>query len=279
MGGAGVSVIVPAYRAEATIGRAVRSLLAQTHADWEAVIVADDGADYRALLAAEGLADPRLRFAATGRPGSGAPATRNVGLRAASRPLVAPLDSDDLWAPGRLAVLAPLALARGAAADNVVVVRERDGTELSTLFPRSGSVGQLTADRFLATSVPMFFVLRRDLCPEWPEDVNFCDDVVFNVLALDRVGPVPLAYTPMYEYRQREGSITFAADAGARAEACYRHVLERLAGDGFGIRDESLRHRFAAAVEAKRALNAAYEAAHAAGRVANFQEFIASQDD
>lgn len=273
----GVSVIIPAYRAEATIGRAVRSLLAQTRTDWEAIVVADDGADYRSVLAAEGLADSRLRFTDTGRTGGGAPAARNTGLRVAGLPLVAPLDADDLWAPDRLAALAPLALERGAAADNVAVVRERDGMALSTLFPPAEGVGELTAERFLATSVPMFFVLRRDVCPNWPEEVNFCDDVVFNVLVLDRLGPIPLVRRALYEYRQREGSITFAADAGARAELCYRYVLDRLALDGFGIADEGLRRRFAAAVEAKRVLNAAYEAAHTAGLCANFQEFVASQ--
>ena len=61
-----VSVIVPAFRAAPTVGRAVRSLLAQTLADWQAIIVSDDEADYRAVLAAEGIADPRLVFVATG---------------------------------------------------------------------------------------------------------------------------------------------------------------------------------------------------------------------
>lgn len=271
----GVSVIIPAYRAEATIGRAVRSLLAQTHADWEALIVADDGADYAAVLRAEGIADPRLRYPSTGRVGGGAPATRNVGLRAACMPIVAPLDADDRYEPERLALLAPLAQEHGAAADNVAVVRDADGAPLSTLFPPGDGTGVLDGEGFLATSVPMFLAVRRDLVPDWPEDVNFCDDVVFNVLVLDRVGSLPLVRRPLYEYRQREGSITFAADAGERAERCYRHVLERLAGDGFGMRDGALRARFTTAIEAKRSLNAAYEAAFRAGRCANFQEFIA----
>ena len=62
-----VSVIIAAFRAEATLARAVRSLLAQRLDDWEALIVADDGADYRPLLAAAGLGDERLRFLASGR--------------------------------------------------------------------------------------------------------------------------------------------------------------------------------------------------------------------
>lgn len=271
----GVSVIIPAYRAHDTIARAVASLRAQSLPDWEAVIVSDDGTDYRPTLEAAGLLEPRLIFTDTGRVGAGAPAARNAGLRVARRRLVAPLDADDRFLPDRLAVLAPLALEHGAAADNVAVVRDRDGSALSTLFPEGEGVATLDADAFLATSVPMFPVVRRDRAPDWPEDVDFCDDVVFNVRVIDRVGPLPLVGRPLYEYRQREGSITFSADSGARAEACYRHVLDRLAGDGLGIADAGLRTRFTAAIAAKRALNTAYEAAHAAGRCANFQEFLA----
>src|SRR5262249_52935828 len=75
-----VSVIMPAYRAEGTLGRAVCSLLQQSEADWEAVIVADDLADYAGLLSGAGLGDARLRFLSSGRVGGGAPAARNIGL-------------------------------------------------------------------------------------------------------------------------------------------------------------------------------------------------------
>lgn len=279
MEGCGVSVIIPAHKAHGTIARAVASLVAQRWTDWEAVIVGDDGTDYRPTLALVGLPESRLVFTDTGRVGAGAPAARNAGLRAATKPLIAPLDADDRFEPDRLALLAPLAAVHGAAADNVSVVRDRDGSPLATLFPPGEGTAELDAGTFLATSVPMFFVVRRDRTPGWEEDVNFCDDVVFNVQVLDRLGRLPLVRRPLYEYRQREGSITFSADSGDRAERCYRHVLARLAGDGLGIADESLRRRFAAAIEAKRALNAAYEAAHRAGRCANFQEFLTLQEN
>lgn len=280
MDGCGVSVIIPAYKAHDTVARAVRSLLDQRRADWEAVIVSDDGTDYRATLTSAGIADPRLVFTGTGRVGAGAPAARNAGLRAAAKPLVAPLDADDRYEPDRLDVLAPLAAAHGAAVDNVAVVRDSDGAPLSTLFeptlfgPGDG-VTEIDSDAFLATSVPMFPVVRRDLDPHWDEGVDFCDDVVFNIRMFDRIGRMPLVGRPLYQYRQREGSITFAPDAGERAERAYRNVLARLDGDGLGIADAGLRARFAAAVQAKRARNAAYEAAYRAGRCANFQEFLA----
>ncbi len=156
------------------------------------------------------------------------------------------------------------------------MVRDEDDTPLSVLFADIGeAVGVIDAARFLSTSVPMFPVVRRDVGPAWEEDVDFCDDVVFNTRVLDRTGPVPLVAAPLYEYRQRAGSITCSADSGDRAERGYRHVLDRLRRDGLGLGDLALRVRFAAAVEAKRARNAAYEAARQAGRCTNFQEFLA----
>ncbi|MBY6263571.1 glycosyltransferase [Azospirillum sp. 412522] len=271
----GVSVIIAAYRAHDTIVRAVRSLLEQDWTAWEAVIASDDGTDYRPTLQAAGIDDPRLVFTGTGRIGAGAPAARNAGLAAARLALVATLDADDRFRRGRLSALAPPALAHGAAFDNVAVVRDEDDSPLLRLYEDGQAPSLLDGDGFLATSVPMFPVVRRDLAPGWDEDVNFCDDVVFNVRVLDATGPVPLVATPFYEYRQRAGSITFSADSGERAERCYRHVLNRLSGDGFGIRDDALRRRFAQAITAKRARNAAYEAAFKAGRCANFQEFLA----
>ncbi|MGF7177838.1 glycosyltransferase family 2 protein [Azospirillum doebereinerae] len=276
--GVGVSVIVAAYRAHGTIERAVRSLLVQGWTAWQAVIVSDDGTDYRATLRAAGIDDPRLKFTDTGAVGAGAPAARSAGLACATLPLVAPLDADDLYRPGRLENLAPLALAHGAAFDNVAVVRDEDGTPLSTLFAAGQGVGRLDTDGFLETSVPMFPVVRRDLA-RWEGDIDFCDDLVFNMRIFDRIagrtGAVPLVRVPLYEYRQRAGSITFSADSGDRAERGYRHVLGRLADDGLGIADAGLRARFAAAVERKRALNTAYGAAQKAGLCANFQEFLA----
>lgn len=275
---AAVSVIIPAHHAVSTIGGAARSLIAQTWTAWEGLIVADDDVDYAAVLAAQGVEDARLRFFSTGRNGAGAPSARNVALAAARFPLIAPLDADDRYRQDRLARLAPLALARGAAFDNVRVVRDCDDTLITTLFPDppdGTALSEIDGERFVATSIPMFPVVRRALCPPWSEDVDFCDDVVFNIQILDRVGEAPLSLQPTYEYRQRKGSITFAADSGARADRCYRHVLMRLDGDGLGMSNPGLRSLFAEALAGKRARNAAFEAARTAGRCANFQEFIA----
>lgn len=97
-----VAVIIPAFRAEPYIGQAIGSLLAQTHEDWEAWIIADDGQDYEALLAAQGLRDRRFRFLSSGQVGTGASRGRNLALDRIDTPFAAILDADDRMKPEKL---------------------------------------------------------------------------------------------------------------------------------------------------------------------------------
>jgi succinoglycan biosynthesis protein ExoO len=274
-----VSVVIPAYRAAATIGRAVRSLLRQTESDWEALIVADDEADYARLLSAEGLGDPRLRFLVSHHPASGAAAARNVGLAAAGGTLVTPLDADDLFAPERLERLAPIALAAGAVFDNVRVVDDASGRSLGTAFPPGEPDGPLGPERFLAGSTPLKPLVRRDLFPGWDEAIGLCDDVVLNLRLFDRLGQVPLVGEPLQDYRVRAESICHSPDAAARAERDYGYIIERLGSDGFGLADAGLRALATLAFTRKRDLNRAFDAAFRAGRATNFQAFVAALEE
>ncbi len=97
-----VAVIIPAFRAETYLGEAVGSVLAQTHAAWEAWIIADDGQDYEAVLAAQGFRDRRFRFLSSGRVGAGASRARNLALDRIDTPYAAILDADDRMKPEKL---------------------------------------------------------------------------------------------------------------------------------------------------------------------------------
>lgn len=267
-----VTVVIPAWRAEETLPRAVSSLLEQTLTDWEAVIVADDHADYRAVLAAAGIRDRRLRFAGTGRPASGPGRARNVGLAAARGRVLAWLDADDRYAPQRLARLVPAALLCGAAADNVRVVRDRDDAPLSVLFAPVPST--LTVTDFLDTSVPMFLVCRHDCFAAWDEDLPFAEDVIFNLRVLDRLKAIPLEPEPLYEYRVREGSLAASPESAQAADQAYAMLLDGLERDGLGLSCRFVRAKLRRRLELKRQLNQAFAEARQAGRCENFQEFL-----
>ena len=89
-----VSVIIPVYRSEATIGRCIRSVQAQTLADIELIAVVDGvvdkSKDILEKLAAE---DRRLRVAV--QENAGVSAARNRGLEMAEGEYVVFVDSDD----------------------------------------------------------------------------------------------------------------------------------------------------------------------------------------
>lgn len=97
-----VSVIMAAHDAEVYVGRALRSLQAQTLGDFEVIVVDDASTDGTAeAVRTLTLEDPRIRLLRLTR-NAGAAAARNLALQHVRAPLVAVLDADDVAWPGRL---------------------------------------------------------------------------------------------------------------------------------------------------------------------------------
>ncbi|MES2492635.1 MAG: glycosyltransferase family 2 protein [Pseudomonadota bacterium] len=88
-----ISVVIPCYKAEQTIERAVRSVLAQPAVSAQVIVVVD-GASNETLAVLSGIVDDRLSVLVN-EENRGAPASRNRGLAVAAHPLVMFLDSDD----------------------------------------------------------------------------------------------------------------------------------------------------------------------------------------
>jgi glycosyltransferase involved in cell wall biosynthesis len=96
-----VSVVLPTYNRAPLLGRAIRSVLGQSYADFEVIVVDDGSTDGTAEVVA-GFPDPRVRYAALA-CNRGAGAARNVGIRMARGKFLAFQDSDDEWLPSKLA--------------------------------------------------------------------------------------------------------------------------------------------------------------------------------
>jgi glycosyltransferase involved in cell wall biosynthesis len=97
------TVVVAAYNAERTIGAAITSVLNQSRPDFELVVV-DDGSQDRTAEIAEGVADARVHLVR--QTNGGTASARNTGIEQSSAPLIAILDSDDLWLPNYLETMA-----------------------------------------------------------------------------------------------------------------------------------------------------------------------------
>jgi len=126
-----VSVVIPLYNKAAYIARAIDSVLAQTFADFELIVV-DDGSTDGGGDVVRRHVDPRIRLIVQSNAGPGA--ARNRGLREARSELVAFLDADDEWLPGFLATaveylqshqeVATISLGYRKAAEELAVVED-----------------------------------------------------------------------------------------------------------------------------------------------------------
>jgi glycosyltransferase involved in cell wall biosynthesis len=94
-----VSIIIPVYRGERYIAATLDSVLRQTFADFEVIIV-DDGSPDRSIAICKAFDDPRIRYLQ--QDNAGPAAARNAGIRAARGTYVAFIDADDLWVPEKL---------------------------------------------------------------------------------------------------------------------------------------------------------------------------------
>jgi glycosyltransferase involved in cell wall biosynthesis len=91
-----VSVVIPAFNAEAFVGEAIESALAQDYEPVEVIVVDDGSTDGTAAVAS------RYPVALLSQENGGQAAARNAGVAAAEGTFVSFLDADDLWMPSKL---------------------------------------------------------------------------------------------------------------------------------------------------------------------------------
>ncbi len=94
-----ISVVIPAHNAERYIGSAIESVLNQTVANVELIVVNDGSTDATESRIQE-FSDPRVRCIT--QINQGPSAARNAGLTHCTGKYVAFLDADDIWLPQRL---------------------------------------------------------------------------------------------------------------------------------------------------------------------------------
>jgi len=240
-----VSVVVPVFNAGPFLREAVESVWAQTYDRWE-LILADDGSRDGSRDVAREYAERepgRIRY--TEHPGNadlGSSATRNLGVRLARGSLIAFLDADDVWLPGKLAAQVDL-LARHPGVGMVYGEtqywyswtgtpedRARDtippvGVEATTVVPPPVLLARCVLGQ-VTVPCTCSIVLRReaiDRAGGWEERfTGMFDDQAFyaKVMLRERVLVVPECWD---RYRRRPDSMY----ATAKREGTVR--LERLA--------------------------------------------------
>ena len=214
----GISVIIPAYNAGLFIADCLQSVIEQTYADWEAIVV-DDGSSDDTAAVVRGLVerDNRIKyfFQANGRQGK----ARNTAVAHAEGSLLAFLDADDLWEPNKLA------LQKQAIEDNGADIVYSDGvifdaaqTNGDANFPvRPGrTTGAAMIDQLLMRNrVPLASVLMRrttfDAAGGFEEELEYqaCEDYDLWLKAAETGAVFFGMPEKLVRYRRHAGATTY----------------------------------------------------------------------
>lgn len=233
-----IAVIMPAYRAQDTIGPSVASVLAQTYPYWQLLIVSDDGVDYAELLGQQGIVDRRIIQLSSGKIGGGASAARNLALETSTAPYAAILDADDRFKPEKLA------RAMAGMGDHAIVT-----TALDVMTDRFAHLRHVAAgpDRLVHAGAHKWLNLSMDSMIIWDRrrtDGRY-DTTMSNMtdlellLQLYRAAPVSWHLgTPLHDYIKRESSMSNGANVAAGMIASKTTILSRVEAGFYGLPEE-----------------------------------------
>ncbi len=234
-----LSVVIPTYDAGALLAEAVRSVGAGGAAGVELgeieILVADDGSTDGSPATVAGLPGVRV----LSQPNRGPGAARNLGLEAARGEVVAFLDADDIWLPGRAArlVSGPLPAADLLFSDYIVRDLAR-GASRPHACPDLGApaAAAIAVHNPICTSTAVARRAALARAGGFRTDLRFAEDWDLW-LRLAEAGPVAKLDGVWAEHRERPGSLAHAgrgelhaaqeavlAAALAREPALYRDV-------------------------------------------------------
>ena len=214
-----ISVIVPIYNVEEYLRRCVDSLLQQTYADLEVILVDDGSPDgCGAICDAYASQEPRVR--AVHKPNGGLSDARNAGLLVAAGDEIAFVDSDDWVAPDFLAAMHDALTRTGADIVECSVVKTAgDAAGGAAVYSAEPALRELIHDGVFHQTVWNKLYRRSVL-----EGILFPvgrtnEDEFWTYQVFARAARIARIELPLYYYFQRPGSIMGASFSLRRLDA------------------------------------------------------------
>lgn len=212
-----VSVIVPCYNSERTIGHLLETLLGQTHERLQIILI-DDGSTDGSVKAAEAACEGDERVQIASKPNTGVSDTRNAGLEMAEGEWVYFADADDWIEFDGIATFLAAVEKDGSdlaisdfyrAAKGVVAHKHGPATGVFEQKQFLRYMGRRPANHYYASLWNKLF--RRSIIEEahlrFDTSIAFGEDHVFILNYLRHVKTVSLIDRPLYYYIDTEGSL------------------------------------------------------------------------
>ena len=217
MMGEKISVIVPVYNVEAYLERCVESILQQTYAHFELILINDGSTDSSGQIC-DHLASQYENIKVYHIGNAGVSNARNMGIQLATGSWVTFIDSDDFVTQDYLATLA--SAVEGVNVGFVIAPLHHIKNGIVTDLPSHSGKTELwsteeTMKELLMTTRTSFFpvakLFKRDLLADEKFNTNYhlAEDALFltELLLKTRCSSVFID-KPIYYYDHREGSAT-----------------------------------------------------------------------
>ncbi len=171
-----ISVIIPTFNRANVLSRAIESVLSQTYAPFEVIVVDDGSSDSTRSLVKNYPSVKYLKI-----DNSGVSKARNVGIDSSKGDWIALLDSDDEWLPNKLEL--QVALSESNSLLNLIHGEEiwiRDGVRVNQMNKHKKSGGDIFIRSLkLCLISPSAVLIRKSLFDEvglFAEDYPVCED-------------------------------------------------------------------------------------------------------
>lgn len=207
-----ISVVMPAYNAQATIAEAIDSVLAQDLADLELIVVDDGATDATAdIVAGYTARDPRVRLVR--QANAGVSAARNRAIAEARGTYIAFLDADDAWAPDKLSRQVALLDARPEVGFcyTAQTIVDGAGRTISTYAVKPDYRGRCLPALARSNGIGLSTVMvRTELLREtggFDESLDLCEDWELWIRLAERA-ELDYVDAPLTRYRFHAGNST-----------------------------------------------------------------------
>lgn len=212
-----VSFITPCYNLKNYITDTYRSIVAQTHTQWEWVIVDDASTDNTTQII-EAFADPRIRLLRSPVNTGNLSILRNMGAREAKAEFFAFVDGDDLCEPRKLEVQLELFKRHPSMAWNhtgIRILEEETGQlverknpeEVKEITSPEEAFGHLAYRNFVCVSTA---VIRREVFTAvggFDEKYHRCEDINLWLRLSGNGHAMGYCDEPLLRYRVRKSGL------------------------------------------------------------------------
>lgn len=212
-----VSIVLPTYNRAHVLPHAIRSVLAQTYAHWELIVIDDHSPDDTAQVVA-GFTDPRIRYLRND-PNLKLPRTLNRGHSLARGEYLTWTSDDNLYAPDAIEAMAQR-LQQGDCdlvyADYWLFSREDDaGRPLDARVDRLPDTVQLDKGNHMGAC---FLYTRRlyEAVGEYDPELFLVEDYDFFIRAAKQFRFAHLA-EPLYYFRRDDDTLYLSRFAEVKA--------------------------------------------------------------